>query len=239
MLNNHSDGQTFPGKVRRRIFLVDDHELLRMGLAQLISTRQEWEVCGQAAEGPTALEQIRHLLPDLAIVDLRLQSGDGLELVRQIRSSASSVRVLVFSQHEEDLYAERCLKAGAHGYVSKQSPVPTVISAIECVADGKVFLSSRMTDRVLARQAGSRDEKRSHLESLSDRELEVFERLGRGKSVKEIANELHLSAKTVEYHRQHIKEKLRIPTSTAVVRLATAYSLGVAPSAFYGPDSGA
>ncbi len=213
----------------RRIFIVDDHELLRMGLAQLISS-QGWKVCGQAGEGPAALQQIRELLPDLAIVDLRLQTGDGLELIKQMRASTPGVRILVFSMHDEELYAERCLKAGAHGYLSKQAPIPMLLDAIQRVAEGKIALSQRMTDRLLSRQSGTglRTDG-SPLELLSDRELEVFERLGRGLSAKEIAHELHLSAKTVEYHRQHIKEKLGVPTSTAVVRLATAYCLGTSP----------
>lgn len=212
-----------------RVFLVDDHELLRIGLAQMIGLQQGWELCGQAADGPDAFEQIRDLQPDLAIVDLRLQNGDGLELVRQIQAATPSVRVLVFSMHDEDLYAERCLKAGAHGYVNKQESIPMLLAAMERIVHGKVFLSPRMTDRVVARQMGPGENGRSGLELLSDRELEVFERLGRGFSAKEIARDLHLSAKTVEYHRQHIKEKLKVANSSAVVRLATAYCLGSQP----------
>ncbi len=226
----HPDDNDQQVPIRRRFFLVDDHELLRMGLAQLISGQMNWEVCGQAGEGPAAITMIRELLPDVAIVDLRLQRGDGLELIKQIRASVPSVRILVFSMHDEDLYAERSLRAGAHGYLSKEAPLSTLLEAVRRVSDGKISLSPRMMERILSRQSGASEQNtRPLLERLSDREMEVFERLGRGMSAKQIAQELQLSAKTVEYHRQHIKEKLQVASSSAVVRIATAHALGLSP----------
>lgn len=229
-LERNPDGDNGRSPARKRFVVVDDHELLRMGLVQLIAGQEGWEVCGQAGEGPAAIATIRELLPDVAIVDLRLQRGDGLELIKQIRASVPSVRILVFSMHDEDLYAERSLRAGAHGYLSKEAPLPTLLEAVRRVSDGKISLSPRMMERILSRQSGASElDARPLLERLSDREMEVFERLGRGMSAKQIAQELNLSAKTVEYHRQHIKEKLQVASSSAVVRIATAHALGLSP----------
>lgn len=209
-----------------RIAIVDDHELVRFGVAQLVAREPGWEVCGEAADVASALQMIRDKQPDLAIVDLRLAQGDGLELVKQVKAACPEVRVLVSSMHEENLFADRAMRAGAWGYVSKQEPAETLRAAIRRVLDGKVYLSASMTERLLIRSTGrSGNADGSPLELLSDRELEVFELLGRGYSVKEIARNLHLSPKTVEYHREHIKEKLNLPSSSAVLRHATAWTL--------------
>lgn len=212
----------------RRIVIVDDHELLRLGVAHLIRSRPGWELCGEAAESLEALQMIRETVPDLAIVDLRLARGDGLELIKRIRDTVPTCRMLVLSMQEEDLFAERVLRAGAHGFVSKQEPLPMLLAAIEKVLEGRISLSPRMTDRILAARSGVTVAAKSPLELLSDREMEVFERLGRGMSAKEIAQELHLSIKTIEYHRQNIREKLQLSGSSAVVRQATAHVLGQA-----------
>ncbi|AMV18298.1 response regulator transcription factor [Planctomyces sp. SH-PL14] len=210
----------------RRIVIVDDHELLRLGIAHLIRSRAGWELCGEAAESLEALQMVRDVVPDLAIIDLRLARGDGLELIKRIRDAVPACRMLVLSMQEEDLFAERALRAGAHGFVSKQEPVPVLLEAIERVLEGRISLSPRMTDRILAARSGGPVAAKSPLELLSDREMEVFERLGRGMTAKEIARELHLSIKTIEYHRQNIKEKLQLSGSSAVVRQATAHVLG-------------
>jgi DNA-binding NarL/FixJ family response regulator len=221
------DAEPSPGSPRPlRIVLVDDHELMRLGIAHLIRSRPEWELCGEASACLEAIELIREQSPDLAIVDLRLARGDGLDLIKRVRDSVRSCRVLVLSAQDEELFAERALRAGAQGYVNKQDPLPTLIEAIERVLGGRIYLSQRMTDRILASRSNSAALTKSPLEVLSDRELEVFERLGRGLTAKEIATEMHLSIKTIEYHRQNIKQKLNLSGSSAVVRQATAYVLG-------------
>ncbi|WP_197489101.1 response regulator transcription factor [Planctomyces sp. SH-PL14] len=209
-----------------RIFLVDDYQAMRIGVAFVIASRPGWTVCGEAGGCLDALQMVRELQPDLAIVDLRLAQGDGLELIKTIRGSVPTCRMLVFSMLDEELFAERVLRAGAHGFVNKQESVPTLLEAIEKVLDGRIHLSPRMTDRILQRHSASVAEVRSPFDILSDREIEVFDRLGRGKSIKDIAHDLHISIKTVEYHRQNIKEKLHLPDGSAVIRLAISYVLG-------------
>jgi DNA-binding NarL/FixJ family response regulator len=215
-------GQT--GRVR--VAIIDDHELIRFGIMQLINRTPDWIACGEAADQVSGLQLIREKIPDVAIIDLRLKEGDGLELVKQVHLSCPEVRMLVSSMHDEQLYAERCLRAGARGYINKQEPLETLVEAVQRILDGRVYLSPEMTERLLVRTSG-RPEGAGHspLELLSDRELEVFEALGRGLSVKEIAQAMHLSPKTVEYHREHIKEKLQLPSSSAVLRHATAWTL--------------
>lgn len=223
--------------LRRRIVIVDDHELVRLGVGQLIGTQPGWELSGEAADAESALELIRRIEPDLALVDLRLGGGDGLTLIRQITESLPAVKVLVSSMQDEELFAERCIRAGALGYINKQQSVQTLLSAIERVLEGKIYLSPEMMDRAVLRSAGRRTGNIGKpLELLSDREMEVFERFGAGMNVKQIAHELHISAKTVEYHRQHIKSKLRLPSSIAVVRMATMYTVGFDPDAAKMPE---
>ena len=209
-----------------RIAIVDDHELVRLGVAQLITRERGWVVCGEAATAPDGLRMIAQTRPDLALIDLRLSGGDGLELVKQLRTSCPDVLLLVSSMHDEKLYAERCLRAGARGYVSKQESAHTLIAAIHRVLEGQVHLSETMTELVLARTARRGGPVASSpVELLSDRELEVFQMLGRGLSVKAIAAELHLSPNTIEYHRDRIKDKLQLSSSAAVLRHATAWAL--------------
>lgn len=220
--NGFSDEQSRP----RRIIVVDDHQLMRLGVAHLICSRAEWELCGEAEECLEAIQLVRDVRPDLAIVDLRLAKGDGLDLIRRLCVTVPCCRVLVFSAMEEELFAERVLRVGAQGFINKQEPLPSLIAAIEKVLEGRIALRPRMTDRILAARSGGPVGTKSSLEFLSDREMDVFERLGRGMTAKEIASELHLSIKTIEYHRQNIKGKLQLSGSNAVVRLATAYVLG-------------
>lgn len=214
---------------RLRAFIVDDHELLRMGVAKLLVEAGVCEICGEAGDSESARSLILKLCPDVAIIDLRLNGGDGLELVKTLHAADPAVKILVFSALDEDLYAERSLRAGALGYISKLADGPQLLEAIRAIANGKTYLSPRMVERIVARTVSSASPlEKSALEMLSDREMEVFEALGRGQSAKEIAHVLNLSPKTVEYHRQHIKEKLKVSNSAAVVRLATAHALGLA-----------
>jgi DNA-binding NarL/FixJ family response regulator len=209
------------------IAIVDDHELIRFGVAQLIVREPGWTLCGEAHDVASALELIRKRRPTLAIVDLRLETGDGLELIRQVSTGYPDVLTIVSSMQDEELYAERAIRAGARGYISKQEPASTLVAAIRQVLEGRIYLSPRMSERFLSQSMGRKSGgPSSPLELLSDREMEVYQWIGRGLSVKEIASELHLSPKTVEYHREHIKEKLQLTSSHAVVRHATAWVLG-------------
>jgi DNA-binding NarL/FixJ family response regulator len=205
-----------------QILVIDDHELVRLGIADLIRRQPGWDVCGEAADALTALRLARQHSPNLAIVDLRLQGGDGLELVKQLTACCPGLRILVSSMQDERLYAERTLRAGARGFISKQEPASQMIAAIKHVLAGKVYLSPVMTEFLLARTAsGTSTGPIETEELLSDREIEVFRMLGEGRTVKEIARQLHLSPKTVEYHRQRIKEKLSLESSQQLLRHAT------------------
>lgn len=208
------------------VLIVDDHAFLRRGLAQIIDDLPEVEVCGEAAGVNETLEQIRRRRPDVVIVDISLADGNGLELTKEIRAQWPEIKVLVSSMHDEALFAERALRAGALGYVSKADDVDSFISALRRVLDGQVYLSPRMTDRLLTRVvAGTAETSRSPLERLSDRELEVFEMIGRGMSTKQIAGKLELSRKTVETYREHIKSKLNLRNGSELTQHAVQWVL--------------
>lgn len=210
-----------------RILLVDDHALLRRGLAELIEGEGDLEVCGEAGDPTGALELLEEDEVDLAVVDISLQEGSGLELVKQIKSQHPDVDVLVLSMHDENLYAERTLRAGAKGYINKEASTEKVIEAIREVLAGRVYLSEKMSDRILHRIV-DRDTmpEESPIDTLSDRELEVLELIGRGLTTRQIARQLHLSRKTVDTYRDHLKTKLQIKTANELVRYAVAWTLG-------------
>ncbi len=190
-----------------RILIVDDHPLVRTGFAQLIGDCADLEVCGEAGDMAEALRQIDTTGPDLAIIDLSLAGGSGLDLIERIRSRNKDILMLVASMHDETLYAERVLAAGARGYINKQEAQDSIIRAIRQVLSGKVYLSQQMTDRLLSGMVNSNGEKRD-IDSLSNRELQVFELIGEGVSSSQIAEQLNLSIKTIETHQAHIKKKL-------------------------------
>lgn len=190
-----------------RILIVDDHPLVRTGFAQLIGDCADLEVCGEAGDLAEALRQIDATGPDLAIIDLSLAGGSGLDLIERIRSRNKDILMLVASMHDETLYAERVLAAGARGYINKQEAQDSIIRAIRQVLSGKVYLSQQMTDRLLSGMVNSNGEKRD-IDSLSNRELQVFELIGEGVSSSQIAEQLNLSIKTIETHQAHIKKKL-------------------------------
>jgi len=190
-----------------RILIVDDHPLVRTGFAQLIGDCPDLEVCGEAADMAEALRLINSDCPDLAIIDLSLAGGSGLDLIERIKSRNQDVLMLVASMHDETLYAERVLAAGARGYINKQEAQENIIRAIRQVLAGKVYLSEAMTERMLNGLVDVRDEKRD-IERLSNRELQVFELIGQGVPVSQIASQLNLSVKTIETHQAHIKKKL-------------------------------
>ncbi len=190
-----------------KILIVDDHPLVRAGLAQLIGDCPDLEVCGEAADMAEALKQIDASSPDLAIIDLSLAGGSGLDLIEHIKSRGRDILMLVASMHDEALYAERVLAAGARGYINKQEAQESIIQAIRQVLNGKVYLSQHMTDRLLSGMVDTSGEKRD-IDSLSNRELQVFELIGQGVTTSQMAEQLNLSIKTIETHQAHIKKKL-------------------------------
>lgn len=205
---------------RGRIYIVDDHPMMRDGLRALISGENDLEVCGEAEDAAPALEQIEKLRPDLAIVDITLRSTSGLELIKDLKSRTPDVPALVISMHDESLYAERVLRAGGRGYVMKQEGGKKIMEAIRHVLGGGTFVSPKVSARILDAFSGARPERSSPIEMLTDREFEVFQLIGRGLSTKEIAAKLHVSAKTIEVHRVNIKQKLNVGTAPELIRFA-------------------
>jgi DNA-binding NarL/FixJ family response regulator len=209
------------GVTKKRVLIVDDHPIVRQGLAKLINDQPDLVTAGEAESPPAAVRAVTDLNPDLVILDLTLADGDGLELCKQLHDMHPDLPILIVSMHEESLYAERALRAGAMGYVMKQEPQDKVISAIRRVLGGDVYLSEAMAAKLLRGFKGTRaDDDRSPLQRLSDRELQIFRLIGEGRSVKDIADTLFLSPKTVETHKEHIKQKLDLKTSNDLLRYA-------------------
>ncbi len=205
----------------KRIVIVDDHPLFRKGLQEMIDSDGTFAVCGEVGTASEAMDVIRKLNPDLAIVDLSLPGANGIELIKNIRAEFPKVPILVLSMHDESLYAVRALRAGADGYVMKHEAMANVIHAIREVFDGRPYLSPAMAAQVITKFAHRQAEGETDaVERLSDRELEILELIGKGKEVREIARLLHLSPKTVETHRAHIKDKLDLKNSREVARFA-------------------
>ena len=211
---------------RHRVLIVDDHPIVREGLRALISQQPDLEVCGEAEGATDAMEKLHSTEPDIAVIDISLEEGDGLELIRQIRQSESPVRILVSSMHDEGLYARRSLRAGALGYVSKENAARQIVDAIRRVLEGKIYLSEKLSDQLLTQLLKLEDDPdyRS-VESLSDRELEVFRCIGQGLTTREIAARLSLSVKTVETYRQRIREKLALRNGAELARRASQWVL--------------
>jgi DNA-binding NarL/FixJ family response regulator len=205
----------------KRIVIVDDHPLFRKGLEQLINSAEHFAVCGEAGNAAEAMEVIRRIAPDLAIVDLSLPGANGIELIKNIRSEFPKLPILVLSMHDESLYALRALRAGAQGYVMKQEALGNVVNAIREVFQGRPYLSPAMSATVIAKFAqGEGESGENAIDRLSDRELEILELIGKGNEVRQIAKSLHLSPKTVETHRAHIKEKLNFANAHQLGRFA-------------------
>jgi len=207
---------------RQRVLVVDDHPLVRDGLVQLIRRQSNLTCCGEAATVPSAQEIALNERPDLVILDLRLDKGDGLELIKILKSQLPEVRILVLSQLDELLYAERVLKAGAHGYLMKEEAAKDVLAAINAVLAGELYVSQKMSGLILRKMIASPSIRPANgVESLTDRELQIFQMLGSGKSTRRIAAELFLSFKTVETHRENIKFKMGLADATALIHQAT------------------
>ena len=206
---------------RIRVFVVDDHPIVRQGLSQLINQEPDLNVCGEAEDCRGALDRLAAAKPDIVIVDVSLNGPDGIELLKTIRSRDAKLPVLMLSMHDESLYAERALRAGANGYIMKQEATDKVLVAIRQILNGEVYISDRMAQKMVHQFIGrSGVARHSTVEDLTDRELEVFRLIGQGHGTRQIAEELHLSVKTVESYYAHIKEKLSLKNARELVQRA-------------------
>ncbi len=201
--------------------IVDDHPIMRHGLAQLIDAQPELEVCSWAGTAAEALAAIPVKKPDLALLDISLPDRNGLELLKDLQALHPEVMVLMVSMHDESLYAERALRAGAKGYIMKEEAADKLIEAIRTVLDGKIYVSVEMSARIIEMFSGNvGTASAAPLRRLTDRELEVFEEIGRGKATREVAEMLGISARTVDAHRAHLKKKLGMKDGSELVRYA-------------------
>lgn len=209
-----------------RVLIIDDHPIVRRGLGQLIDKAPDLELCGEADSPEAALEAVERLHPDVAVADLSFEGLDGMELIKDLKIRHPKLPVLVLSIHDESFYAQRSLKAGAMGYLMKQEAVDRVLEGIRAVHRGRVFLSDRMSQLLLSRATGGVNAGTAYgAESLTDRELEVLRLIGEGRSTREIAEQLHLSIKTIETHRENIKQKLRLENASQLIQYAVRFSL--------------
>jgi len=214
------------GFAKTRILIVDDHPLVREGLAARIAPQPDMEVCGEAAGVDEALAQVKATSPDLVVVDIQLAESHGMDLIKEIHGRFPSVKMLVVSAFDESLYAERALRAGAHGYINKRELQDNVIDAFRSVLDGQSYLSSKMTQQLVGQAIGGKDSSEGDpVRRLSNRELEVFELIGQGKTTAVIARQLQLSPHTIDSHREKIKRKLNVKTANELHREATQWML--------------
>ena len=216
--------QAEPKDNRKRILLVDDHAVVRFGIAQLINRQSDLVVCGEEEDARKALDAIIRLKAELIIADLSLKDSSGLELIRNIKAQFPALPILVVSVHDETVYAEIAFRAGALGYLMKQEALEKIVTAIRRVLTGSVYVSDALGAKMLQHQVrGHTDVQQPAIKSLSDREVEVFHLIGQWKKTKEIAGELHLSVKTVEYYREQIKRKLNLKDASELTQYATAW----------------
>jgi DNA-binding NarL/FixJ family response regulator len=211
---------------KKTVFVVDDHPLLRQGLALLINREQDLTVCGEAEEAQAAIQALAVKRPDILIADISLNGPDGLDLLKSLRALYPELPVLILSMHDESIYAERALRARANGYIMKQEATEKVLVAVRRILSGDIYLSDRMANKLLHQYiSGSAADMNSRLSALSDRELEVFRLIGEGRSARQIAEELHLSIKTVETYQAHIKEKLSLRSGRELVQHAIQWTV--------------
>jgi DNA-binding NarL/FixJ family response regulator len=210
-----------PGPVKTRIMIVEDHQVFRMGLRELLNQEVDLAVCGEAGDADRAWEEIRRLGPDMVIVDISLKGRDGIGLVRDIHKYYKQMPMLVLSMHDEARFAERSLLAGAKGYIMKRETSGSIVEAIRCVLSGRIYLSEKIKEEILGRfVGGSHTYDESPVDRLTDRELEVFRLLGQGLSTNDVARQLNLSAKTVGTYRERIKQKLSLRNASELIRQA-------------------
>jgi DNA-binding NarL/FixJ family response regulator len=218
-LNEVARGGVAPKK--HRVLIVDDHPLLRQGIARLINEEPDLMVCGEAEDAHQALTAAGATKADIAIVDISLKGTSGIELLKNLKVHYPKLHVLILSMHDETIYAQRALRAGASGYIMKQEATEKVLGAIRKILNGEIYLSERLGSRMLSQLVGGRATlTTSPIDQLSDRELEVFGLIGQGHGTRPIAEKLHLSVKTVESHRAHIKEKMNLKNATELVHHA-------------------
>ncbi len=209
---------------KRKILVIDDHPIVRSGLAQLINREADLMVCGDCEDLNTALRLMDELKPDILIVDISLNGPDGLDLLKTIRTKDPGMPVLILSMHDETIYAERALRAGANGYIMKQEATEKVLVAVRRILSREIYVSERVAGKMLQRLVGG-GPTRSCVEELSDRELEVLRLMGEGQGTRQIADGLHLSPKTVESYQAHLKEKLGLKSSRELVQYAVQWAM--------------
>jgi RNA polymerase sigma factor (sigma-70 family) len=212
-----------PAQKKSRILIIDDHVMVREGVAEIIKHEPDLDVCGTATTADEGIEAVRKLKPDLILVDITLPGKNGIEFIKDVRAMNPDLRILVMSMHDESLYVDRVLRAGGRGYIRKQEGGEKLIAALRRVVRGEIAVSEKMTGKLLEKFSG-RKTIDSPLEGLSDRELEVFQLIGQGKTMKEIGHELHISPKTVEVHRSHIREKLKVTSAAELIAYAARWS---------------
>jgi len=209
---------------KKGVFVVDDHAVVRQGLMTLINQEADMFVCGEAEDGPSALRQLLKAGPDLAVVDISLTSMSGLDLIKSMKKAFPSMPILVFSMHEETTFAQRALRAGASGYMMKSEPSGVLIQALRKLLAGKVYLSEKMTEQMLHQVIRGRDKSGDDtVKSLSDREFDVFQLIGKGLGTRHIAQRLNLSVKTIDAVRESIKHKLGLKSASELVPYAIEY----------------
>ncbi len=226
----HQD-QTQSLKVKSRILLVESHAIMRQGLTMLINQEPDLLVCGGVTATPAALDAVAKLMPDLVITDITLKNGNGLEMIKILAAQYADRRVLVLTTHDEGLYAEIALRSGAMGYIMKDEPIERVLVAVRRVLNGKIYLSETVSLQMIRQQIrGPGKLRTSPEELLSDRELQVFQLIGQWRGTSQIARELHLSVKTVQYYREKIKEKLHLQQASDLTRFATECAVARQPA---------
>lgn len=204
-----------------KIYLVDDHPLMRKGIAMTLDLEMDFEVCGQAESAEEAISDIPQKKPDIVVVDISLPGMNGIELIKHLKAQNPELLMLVVSRHDEDMYAERAIKAGARGYLMKMEAGEVIVNAIRRILKGQIYLSEEINNKLLmGMMSGGQVGRSSPLEILSDRELEVFELIGNGSTTREISERMHISIKTVESYRTRIKTKLDISTGNELIRQA-------------------
>jgi DNA-binding NarL/FixJ family response regulator len=218
-----------PFDAKARVLVVDDHPIVRQGLVQLLNCESDFMVCAEAGDARKAMAAIAEAKPDLGIVDISLQGTNGIELIKNIVAQWPDFPILVLSMHDETLYAERALRAGAKGYLMKQEAPEKLTEALRRILNGQIYVSEKLSNKMMHRAIGGKNlENTSPVANLSDRELEVLQLIGQGHGTRQIAEDLGLSVKTIESHRAHIKEKLTLKTAPEMVRFAVEWvSAGV------------
>jgi DNA-binding NarL/FixJ family response regulator len=212
--------------VKSKVLVVDDHPIVRQGLTLLINREPDLIVCGEAEDAHTAMLSLTVTRPDILVVDISLNGPDGLDLLKNIRTRHPDLPVLILSMHDESIYAERALRAGAQGYIMKQEATEKVLVALRRILSHEIYVSERIANRMLHRYIGSPNATRpSSITDLTDRELEVFRLIGEGHSTRQIAEDLHISVKTVESYQSHIKEKLSLRSARELVQHAIQWSV--------------